>query len=56
MPRDEWRVPIQILIPPDLRHTLRVKLVERGMTYGDLVIPILEEFANQDSESAEVEN
>lgn len=47
---DQLRELHQILIPSDLRHTPRVKRVERGMTSGALVIPVLEEFANQDDD------
>ena len=41
------RVPVQILIDPDLRHVLRVLLAEHRMTWGDLISPHLKEFVQK---------
>jgi hypothetical protein len=45
MPEKDERVPVQVLIEPDFRRKLRVLLAEHDMTWGDLIIPHLEEFA-----------
>lgn len=47
MPRDESLVSVQILIDPKLRRTLKMCLAKNDMTYGDLIIPHLEAFVEQ---------
>ncbi len=58
MPRasDDDRVPVQILVPPELRFNVRVKLVKQGMTYSDLVIPVFEKFAEDENEEGQYGN
>ncbi len=56
MPRDKSLVSVQILIDPDMHRRLRVKMILEGKTWGNVIMPGLEEYLEEDEAAAEIEN